>query len=103
MKAISRKDCPAKVSDQWTIFPRGIQNKGMVFTVFVFLICAITASCAPIVRTEGRSGPVSWEATDLRLEKKVIQGTKPVEMYYFTLVPREMQGRAPLSITLKCV
>ena len=93
MKLISTKEYFIKVSDQWAICRRGMKNKGMVYMIFASLLSVVTIGCAPIgVRTEGVSGPVAWEATDLRIIKRMVDGL-PGECYAFTLVLKETQGR----------
>jgi hypothetical protein len=93
MKAISIKACFLKVRDQWASCSRIIGFKGMICVILAFVFGALTLKCAPIgIRTKGESGPVAWEATDLRLVKMTVD-SMPVEVYAFTLVLKETQGR----------
>ena len=60
------------------------------------LLGVVIASCASVgFRTEGASGPVAWQATDLRIIQRPIPGDATREKgdhYTFTLVLRETQG-----------
>jgi hypothetical protein len=82
-----------KICDPWNIGRQIIGVKGMLCVMLAFLLGTVVTTCAPIgVRTEGVSGPVAWEATDLRLVKRKVDGT-PMQLYAFTLVLKETQGR----------
>jgi hypothetical protein len=44
------------------------------------------------IQTKGESGPIAWEATDLRLVQRTVEGI-PAQRYGFTLILKETQGR----------
>ena len=63
---------------------------GRVLLVFVSLISL--AACASLgVKTEGVSGPVAWQATDLDLSRQSI-GNRDVWTYSFSLLLQEQGG-----------
>lgn len=63
-------------------------NKAILSCIAMVLIvsCSLMGS-----QTKGTSGPVAWEATDLRLIKRTIGGYKE-DLYAFTLVLKEIHG-----------
>jgi hypothetical protein len=90
---MTTKPEPIKTCDPWSLCRRVIGVKGMLCLILSFLLGAATIKCAPIgIQTKGESGPVAWEATDLRLVQRTVEGI-PAQRYGFTLVLKETQGR----------
>src|SRR5262249_43036009 len=70
----------------------------------VMVMCLLSAGCATLgVRTEGTSGPIAWQAIDLKSESApVLQGTigNSTGRYSLTLVLKETQG-IPITFTYR--
>lgn len=60
-------------------------------------LCATLAITGCTAHLKGVSGPIAWQATDLRVVERVAAGT-PRDIYAFTLVLAETQGSA-LTLT----
>ena len=71
----------------------------MARPLFTLLLGVVVTGCASLgVRTEGVSGPITWRATDLKIqavgEAPGFVGKAQQEVYSFTLVLQETQGTA---------
>lgn len=65
--------------------------------LFMISVLALVAACASAsLRTEGVTGPITWQATDFKLAKTTAN-YQPGERYSFMLVLKEING---VGITL---
>jgi predicted aspartyl protease len=66
---------------------------GIVDVLRVLWMTAVISGCAELgARLDGVSGPMAWQATDLRVVERQVTETSR-ELYAFTLVLKETQGR----------
>ena len=66
---------------------------GIVGVLRVLWMTVVISGCAELgARLEGVSGPIAWQATDLRVVERQVTETGR-ELYAFTLVLKETQGR----------
>ena len=71
----------------------------MSHMILALLLSMVVAACAALgTRTAGRSGPITWRATDFKVqavgEASGFVGRTAQEVYSFTLVLHESQGTA---------
>ena len=65
----------------------------MIARAFLVIVCLVSlAACAALgVKTEGVSGPVAWQATDLELSRQSVNN-RDVWTYSFSVLLQEQQG-----------
>ena len=66
----------------------------------LWMIVVISGCAALGARLEGVSGPIAWQATDLRVVERQVTDTGR-ELYAFTLVLKETQGRGVIFTHLE--